>query len=420
MQPKYYLPLLLVWMLCSSKSPFEDVWGFWGHRRINRLAVFTLPPEMAGFYKKNLEYITEHAVDPDKRRYASKFEGSRHYIDIDHWGTYPFPDVPRDWNNALRKYAALHVINPEGDTLQLLGHEVTKEDEEGQLQYIGDNAQVQKILANGLSGEEYQEFFEEHLSAQYFEDTWQLDCQNLKELLGSDFPCSSAFAIDHLTEYGIVPYYLPTIQNRLSNALRGRNVAAILRLSAEIGHYIADAHVPLHTTENYNGQLTDQLGIHAFWESRLPELFADETYDYFVGPADYIAEPKAYYWEIVLESHRLLDSVLLIEKDLSKTFPKDRQYCYEERLGRTIRTQCRDYAEAYHNRMGGMVERRMQDAIHAVGSVWYTAWIDAGQPNLMELEKELEEVIAQEERLMKELNEAYQKGENKGRSHQNN
>ena len=55
----------------------------------------------------------------------------------------------------------------------------------------------------------------------------------------------------------------------------------ILKYSADLGHYIADAYVPLHTTENYNGQLTGQKGIHAFWESRLPELFS-EDYNYLV------------------------------------------------------------------------------------------------------------------------------------------
>ena len=65
-------------------------WGFWGHKRINRMAVFSLPPEMVTFYKKNIEFITEHAVDPDKRRYAIKEEAPRHYIDLDHYGANPF------------------------------------------------------------------------------------------------------------------------------------------------------------------------------------------------------------------------------------------------------------------------------------------------------------------------------------------
>ena len=62
-------------------------WGFYGHRQINRMAVFTLPEEMLPLYKVHIEFITAHAVDPDKRRYAYKAEGPKHYIDLDSWGT---------------------------------------------------------------------------------------------------------------------------------------------------------------------------------------------------------------------------------------------------------------------------------------------------------------------------------------------
>jgi len=195
------------------------------------------------------------------------------------------------------------------------------------------------------------------------------------------------------------------------------NPDRILRLCAEMGHYIGDAHVPLHTTENYNGQLTDQVGIHAFWESRIPELFADIQYDYLVGKAEYITNPKDYYWQVVLDSHQLLDSVLAIEKDLSLTFPKDKQYCYEDRLDLTVRLECRDYAEAYQRRLSGMVEQRMRDAILSIGSAWYTAWVDAGQPDMSTFATHRAGRNELTER--EKLEEEYQKGERKGRAHGN-
>jgi len=71
---------------------------------------------MLTFYKKNIEYITEHAVDPDKRRYATKLEAVRHYIDIDHWDTYPFENVPRKYAQAILKYSDVQIINERGDT----------------------------------------------------------------------------------------------------------------------------------------------------------------------------------------------------------------------------------------------------------------------------------------------------------------
>src|ERR1041385_7965840 len=112
--------------------------------------------------------------------------------------------------------------------------------------------------------------------------------------------------------------------SRLTTAFKEKNQAKILKLSAEIGHYIADAHVPLHTNSNHNGQLTNQQGIHAFWESRIPELLADSDWDFFIGTAQYIPNPGNFIWQRVLESAAAADSVLAYERELITSFPPDK------------------------------------------------------------------------------------------------
>jgi hypothetical protein len=280
-------------------TPKEVQWGFFGHKRINRIAVFTLPPEMFGFYKEHIEFVTEHAVDPDKRRYAVEGEAQCHYIDLDHYykpGENPFQIMPRKWKDAVAKFTE--------DTLQT---------------------------------------------------------------------------------YGIVPWHISVMKSKLQRAFETKNVDLILKYSADIGHYIADAHVPLHTTENYNGQLTGQKGIHGLWESRLVEINA-ENYDYFVGKATYVKSVLDYTWEAVEASHNALDSVLRMEKEITRTFPSDRKYAYEQRGNTTVQVYSKEFCSAYHAQLNGMVERRLRAAVIAVGSIWYTAWVDAGQPDLRSLQ----------------------------------
>ncbi|MBK9490114.1 MAG: hypothetical protein IPO07_16080 [Haliscomenobacter sp.] len=389
----------------------EPQWGFFGHRRINRLAVFALPAELIPFYKQNIEYITEHAVDPDKRRYATRHEGPRHFIDLDQYGKAPFENLPRGWNEALAHYTDVYLVDLRGDTVKIIGEGATRF-ENGRLLGAENN---RSIGLQGISTKDYQTFYNQHIFPQYYEDIWQVEPDSLAKVLGITLPCRSIFAKDRLSEHGVLPYNLLHMQRRLTDAFYTRNVAAILRLSAEIGHYIGDAHVPLHTTKNYNGQLSDQIGIHAFWESRIPELFADKAYDNFVGVAEYIRDPQAYYWKMVLESNSLVDSVLLIEKRLKQSLPQDQQFCYEERLGVTIRTQCTAFAQAYQEALRGMIESRWRASIQAVSSAWYSAWVDAGKPDLRKLnfrpdEKELEEIKALEASL--------KKGKIQGREHE--
>ena len=93
------------WPFATSRN--ADAWGFFGHKRINRMACFTLPPAMFGFYKRHIDFISDHAPDPDSRRYAVACEAARHYIDIDHYvlpGEDPFKAVPEKWDLAVQKF----------------------------------------------------------------------------------------------------------------------------------------------------------------------------------------------------------------------------------------------------------------------------------------------------------------------------
>lgn len=366
--------LLGMGLFLSFSKPV--VWGFYGHKLINRMAVFTLPPELFGFFKKNIEYITEHAVDPDKRRYATKHEGPRHFIDIDHWDKIPFPNVPRDFEEAIIKHCQIKLVF--GLDSVYFKKEITQDSFILSTPYLGG-------IRLGIEYETFVKYWKKVVKPLYYEDEWRLSGYDFDELFGTTYFQKNKVDIlidDHFSEYGIVPYYLEIMMSKLTYAFERKDKQAILRLSAEFGHYIGDANVPLHTTKNYNGQLTNQVGIHAFWESRVPELFAEKEFDFFVGKAEYIEDVRDYIWDIVINAHSHLDSVLAIELRLSKTFDSDKLFCYDERLGRTVRLQCPEYAEAYMRAMGTMVEDQMRSSIISTGSLIYTAWVNAGQPVL--------------------------------------
>jgi len=189
---------------------------------------------------------------------------------------------------------------------------------------------------------------------------------------------------DSLMVYGIVPWHIAAVKHWLTQAFLNQDAEAILRLSADLGHYVGDANVPLHTTENYNGQLTGQYGIHGFWESRLPELFFEE-YDLFVGKAEYEINPQLRAWKAVKGAHLALDSVLHFEKELTEKFEASKKYAFEERGQTLVRVYSFNYSRAYHRKLNGMVERQLRKAIKMTADLWYTAWVDGGQPNLVDL-----------------------------------
>jgi hypothetical protein len=279
---------LLLITLCSS-------WGFFAHYRINRLAVFTLPKAMAGFYRANIGFITEHAISADKRRYVDSTEAPHHYLNADHYGKNPFRLIPERWDDAVVKYS---------------------------------------------------------------EDT--------------------------LNKYGTVPWTIQYNYYKLVSAFKGHDTTGILTASANLGHYVADAHVPLHLTQNYNGQLTNQTGLHALWESRIPELFA-ANYNCYAGKARYIENPLKEAFKICQTSFNEVDSVLRIERALSKTYPDSKKYALVMHGKKAIKDYSANYSRDYQRLLHSMVQRRMRSAILSVGSYWYSAWVDAGQPDLNKL-----------------------------------
>lgn len=192
----------------------------------------------------------------------------------------------------------------------------------------------------------------------------------------------SLYSADSLNAHGIAPWWIMVMKGRLVKAFRDGDREAILKISADLGHYIGDVHVPLHASSNHNGQKTDQHGIHGFWESRLPELYAEKHYDLLIGKAVYLPAPSSFIWQRVRESAAAADTVLQLEKHLSDSFPSGMKFAYETRNGVVTRQFSEAYAAGYHALLAGMVERRMRQAIFAVASFWFTAWVDAGQPNL--------------------------------------
>ncbi|AZI27787.1 S1/P1 Nuclease [Pedobacter sp. G11] len=304
------IALIIPLIICTS-------WGFFAHQRINNLAVFTLPTGMIGFYKKNIKYITEHAVDPDKRRYADSLEAPRHYLDVENYEK-SIDSIPEKWNDALAKYG-------------------------------------QK----------------------------------------------------HLNANGIVPWQIQRTYFSLVKAFTTRDSIKILKYSADLGHYIGDAHVPLHTTANHNGQLTNQVGIHAFWESRLPELFSSR-YNFVVGKAIYIENPLKEAWKILKHTHSLVDTVLTLEAKLAASFPTDKKFSFSERNNTVLKQYSLEYSKVYHDQMNQLVERQMRSAILEIGSFWYSAWVDAGQPELKNLIKV--DIAAEEKKIQEDIEKKYKNG----------
>ena len=277
-------------------------WGVWGHKHINRAAVFALPDSMRIFYYNHIDFITEAAVVPDLRRglLNEKDEPPRHYIDLEDFGNVPLASLPKTPKEAYEKY-------------------------------------------------------------------------------DSNF----------LNKHGYLPWYIQILEEKLTAAFKKKSKPEILFLSSEMGHYIGDAHMPLHTSSNYNGQFTNQKGVHALWESQIPEMIGN-SYNFKTGAAKYITDIPNETWQIIAQTHSLADTLLAAEKKTRDSFDKDKMY-KKDAAGNNILQYNQpvfsdEYVKQFSNSMQGMVERQLRLSIQDVADYWYTAWINAGSPDILLLD----------------------------------
>jgi hypothetical protein len=94
--------LLLTILFLALPSSFG--WGENAERMIVDKAVDTLPNEMSGFFQANRAYLVSHVTDPLVLEARSPAEQHKGFIELDHYGPFPFAALPRSYNAAVTKY----------------------------------------------------------------------------------------------------------------------------------------------------------------------------------------------------------------------------------------------------------------------------------------------------------------------------
>src|SRR5262245_23057671 len=175
---------------------------------------------------------------------------------------------------------------------------------------------------------------------------------------------------EFVTQQGTVPWRAEEIYNKLREAFTQLDTREYARdnvklFSSVLSHYVGDSFQPLHACVNYDGQRTNQQGIHARFET---ELFDRYQTKLRIAPAPVAPVPNVREFMFT----NLTDSFLQVEPILAA----DR----EAVKGRA------EYDDAYFAQMfektGPIMEKRMSGAITAVASLITTAWTDAGKPPL--------------------------------------
>lgn len=211
------------------------------------------------------------------------------------------------------------------------------------------------------------------------------------------------YGLDSLKEQGLVPWEATKVYKKLVKAFKEAKKDSVLFYAADLGHYVSDAHVPLHTTINHDGQLTNQKGMHVLWETLVVENDLNSYNLYANQPIQYIKNPQDFMFTILKESHAMLPEMFKVEKEVTEQIGLDKKHVDVLRNGRTLKYYSKEFIQAYANRIGKSVENRMMQASFRVACFWYSAYVDAGKPSWVKsVDATLKDKLAAEKQEWKE------------------
>jgi len=172
-----------------------------------------------------------------------------------------------------------------------------------------------------------------------------------------------------LERAGILPWNAEAVYGRLVQAMKRRDARETVRLAGLLGHYVADAFAPLHSTRNYDGQLTGNRGIHERYETEMIRRRAKYFRD--LGPARPVPERSAprvsaRMLGVLRESHALVPALLAADAAAR----------------RTAKPGSAAYLDALFRGAGASARERMRAAARETAAVWTSAWVEAGRPDL--------------------------------------
>jgi hypothetical protein len=164
------------------------------------------------------------------------------------------------------------------------------------------------------------------------------------------------------------------IQDRwkdLVEAFQSGDRDKIALATAVLGHYVGDAHVPLHATRNHDGQETGQKGVHSRWESGLVERYVVEA-DLNVRAAKADPEVLKSPWKWLRESYALAPKVLASDKEADRTSP----------IGHRGTRREGAYWMIFWAEQRETVTRQLEQSADDLGDLVLTAWVRAGKPSV--------------------------------------
>ncbi len=198
-----------------------------------------------------------------------------------------------------------------------------------------------------------------------------IDIDNYPEFFAGNMPTSfdtlvARYGLTYVMKQGILPWATVTTFDSLTKAFQRKDWERAKLFAADLGHYVADAHQPLHVTRNYDGQFTNQKGIHSRYETQMINRYQGMI-SFFVDSVINVSSPLDFVFNNIFYSYSYLDDVLRADSIAKSAAGNTNSEYYYSLLW--------DYSNTYTIELFRLAARNLASLI-------YSAWLKAGSPVL--------------------------------------
>jgi hypothetical protein len=172
----------------------------------------------------------------------------------------------------------------------------------------------------------------------------------------------AAFVIDQ----GVLPWATKITYDSLVNSFIRFDWEKAVLFASDLGHYVGDAHNPLHITRNYDGQYTGNNEIHSHYETGMINAFLEEII-YSGDGISFVTDVNGYIFNYIYANYIYVDSIMAAD-----------DYAQGVAGNNTSGT----YKAALWEKTRGFTIPLFKNASHALAELIYSAWVEAGKPDM--------------------------------------
>jgi hypothetical protein len=174
------------------------------------------------------------------------------------------------------------------------------------------------------------------------------------------------YGVNFVIEQGVLPWATKIAYDSLVNCLARFDWPKAVLFAADLGHYVGDAHNPLHITVNYNGQYTGNYGIHSRYETGMINAFKDEII--MAGSEiSFVTDVNGYIFNYIYANYIYVDSVMIADTYAQNAAGNTTSFEYKQALWE----KCEGFTTPLFNR-----------AANTLAELIYSAWVEAGKPDM--------------------------------------